>query len=333
MIEPASNPLPINRRTLLGALGVAPALLARRAWSQDKYPSRPIKVIVPFGPGGVADITVRVVTERLGEVVGQRFVIENVPGAGGTLAAQRVLQSPADGYTLALLSNGTAVSVGLFKTLPFDPIKDFTPISTLGTFDFVLATNQATGFRTLADFLAAARAKPGALNIGTVVVGSTQQLSAVLFNTVANIRTEVITFRTTPEAIVSLLRNDVQLVIDSYASLKSALAEKTLIALATSGAKQSPVLPDVPSAAAAGLAGFDATSWNALFARAETPKEAIDSLEKGLRDVLVQPEVRARLLELGIEATPSTPAELAERLKVDIRRWSEVIDRAGIAKQ
>ena len=131
----------INRRTLLGAFAAAPALLPRRAWSQDKYPSRPIKVIVPFGAGGVADITVRLVTERLGDVLGQRFVIENVPGAGGTLAAQRVLQAPADGYTLALFSNGTAVSVGLFKALPFDPVKEFVPISTLGVFDFILATN------------------------------------------------------------------------------------------------------------------------------------------------------------------------------------------------
>jgi len=333
MTTSASNPSFINRRTLLGAFAAAPALVPRRAWSQDKYPSRPIKVIVPFGAGGVADITVRVVTERLGDVLGQRFVIENVPGAGGTLAAQRVLQAPADGYTLALFSNGTAVSVGLFKALPFDPVKEFVPISTLGVFDFILATNQATGFHKLEDFLAAARAKPGALNIGTVVVGSTQQLSAVLLNMVADIKTEVVTFRTTPEVLVSLLRNDVQLAIDSYASLKSALAEKTVIALATSGAKQSLVLPNVPPAAAAGIPGFDAPSWNALFARAATPQEALDVLGKGLHEVLTQPDVRARLLELGIEATPSTPAELSERLNRDIRRWSEVIDRAGIAKQ
>ncbi len=328
----SDRPLP-SRRALLAGLIAAPALLTRRAWAQGKYPTRPIKVVLPFGAGGVADITVRIVTERLGDLLGQRFVIENVPGAGGSLAAQRVLQAPADGYTLALFSNGTAVSVGLFKTLPFDPVKDFTPISTLGLFDFVLATNQATGFHKLEDFLSAARVKPGALNIGTVVVGSTQQLSAVLFNMVAKIDAQVITFRTTPEAIVSLLRNDVQLVIDSYAALKSALMEKTLIALATSGAKQSPVLPDVPSASAAGLAGFDATSWNALFAREGTPQEAIDVLGKGLREVLAQPDVRARLLELGIEASASTPAELSERLKSDIARWSAVIERAGIPKQ
>jgi tripartite-type tricarboxylate transporter receptor subunit TctC len=328
----SDRPLP-SRRALLAGLIAAPALLTRRAWAQGKYPTRPIKVVLPFGAGGVADVTVRIVTERLGDLLGQRFVIENVPGAGGSLAAQRVLQAPADGYTLALFSNGTAVSVGLFKTLPFDPVKDFTPISTLGLFDFVLATNQATGFHKLEDFLSAARVKPGALNIGTVVVGSTQQLSAVLFNMVAKIDAQVITFRTTPEAIVSLLRNDVQLVIDSYAALKSALMEKTLIALATSGAKQSPVLPDVPSASAAGLPGFDATSWNALFAREGTPQEAIDVLGKGLREALAQPDIRARLLELGIEASASTPAELSERLKSDIARWSAVIERAGIPKQ
>lgn len=333
MADTPSGLLQPNRRRLLTGMVAAPALWLRPAWAQDKYPTRPIKVVLPFGAGGVADITVRVVTERLGDIVGQRFVIENVPGAGGTLAAQRVLQSPADGYTLALFSNGTAVSAGLFNKLPFDPLKDFVPISTLGVFDFVLATNKQTGFRKLEDFIAAARAKPGELNIGTVVVGSTQQLSAVLFNTVADIRTEVISFRATPEVIVGLLRNDVQLAIDSYASFKSGLGEGSIIALATSGAKQSPVLPNVPSATAAGLANFDATSWNALFARQGTPQEALDVLGKALHEVLVQPEVKARLLDLGIEAASSTPAELEQRLKSDIARWSAVIDRAGIPKQ
>ncbi|NVO17221.1 MAG: tripartite tricarboxylate transporter substrate binding protein [Rhodoplanes sp.] len=329
-----------SRRTLLrGVAGglagglAAPAVISGSAWAQAKYPNRPIKVVVPFGPGGVADITVRIVTERLGDKVGARFVIENAPGAGGSLAGSRVASSAPDGYTLALFSNGTAVSVGLFKQLPFDPINGFVPISTLGLFDFILATNKQTGYTKLADLLAAAREKPGALNIATVIAGSTQNLSAVLFNTEANIKTEIIAYRTTPDALVSLLRNDAQLIIDSYASLKGSVEDKNLVALATSGAKQSVVLPDVPPVAAAGVPGFDATSWNALFAKTGTPPEVVQILNAGLQEVLVEPEVKAKLLELGIVATASTPGELSDRLTADIKRWSAVIDKAGIQKQ
>ena len=142
---------------------VAGCLLA--GWSAaraETYPSRPIRVVVPFGAGGVADITVRHVTERMGDRLGQRFVIENAPGAGGSLAAQRVASAPADGYNLALFSNGTAVSVALFKALPFDPVKDFVPVSTMGVFDFVLAANGASAYRSLGDFIRAAQARPGA---------------------------------------------------------------------------------------------------------------------------------------------------------------------------
>lgn len=328
-----------SRRTLLrGVAGglagglAAPAVISGSAWAQAKYPTRPIRVVVPFGAGGVADITVRIVTERLGEKIGGRFVIENAPGAGGSLAATRVASSAPDGYTLALFSNGTAVSVGLFKQLPFDPVNGFVPISTLGLFDFILATNKETGYTKLADMIADAKAKPGKLNIATVIAGSTQNLSAVLFNTEAGIKTEIVIYRTTPDALVSLLRNDAQLIIDSYASLKGSIEDKNLVALATSGAAQSPVLPDVPPVAAT-VPGFDATSWNALFAKTGTPPEMVQILNAGLQEVLVEPEVKRKLLELGIVATASTPGDLGNRLATDIKRWAAVIDKAGIPKQ
>ncbi|MFL9828709.1 Bug family tripartite tricarboxylate transporter substrate binding protein [Rhodoplanes sp. SY1] len=328
-----------SRRTLLHVAAgglvasvAAPFVVSSAAWAQAKYPARPIKVVVPFGAGGVADITVRIVTERLGEKIGGRFVIENAPGAGGSLAATRVASSAADGYTLALFSNGTAVSVGLFKQLPFDPVNGFVPISTLGLFDFVLATNKQTGYAKLADLIDDAKKRPGALNIATVIAGSTQNLSGVLFNTEAGIKTEIVVYRTTPDALVSVLRNDAQLVIDSYASLKGSIEDGNLVALATSGAKQSPVLPKVPPVAAT-VRGFDATSWNALFAKSGTPEEVVRMLNAGLQEVLVEDEVKKKLLELGIVASASTPADLSARLTSDIKRWSAVIDKAGIQKQ
>src|SRR4051794_203880 len=172
------------RRAFCMAFAQLPAALALGRLAplraQAKYPSRPVRIIVPFGAGGVADTTVRTVAEKLGDVMGQRFVIENQPGAGGIAAARAVLSAPADGHTLALLSNGTAVSVGLFNKLAFDPLKDFAPISSLGYFDFVLATGANSGFSAMADFLKAVREKPGTINVGTINIGSTQNLSAQL---------------------------------------------------------------------------------------------------------------------------------------------------------
>lgn len=299
----------------------------------DTYPSKPIRVIVPFGAGGVADVTVRLVSERMGDKLGQRFVIENLPGAGGGLAAQRVAAAPADGYALALFSNGTAVSVPLFKSLPFDPVKDFVPISLMGQFDFVITANGAGTYKTLGDFITAARAKPGALNVGTINVGSTQHLSGLLFASEARIKVVPVPFRTTPDAMVGLLRNDVDIVIDSYASLKSGLDDKRLTALATTGATRSVLLPQTPTVAEQGVKGFDVTSWNALFARTGTPPEVIALLNRTMKEVLAEDGLKKRLLELGIEAKASSPEELGAKLKADIARWTAVIEAADVPKQ
>ncbi|WP_341894888.1 tripartite tricarboxylate transporter substrate-binding protein [Ferrovibrio terrae] len=315
------------------ATAVIGLLLASFVAQADTYPSKPIRVTVPFGAGGVADITVRLVTEKMGDRLGQRFVIENLPGAGGGLAAQRALAAPADGYTLALFSNGTAVSVPLFKALPFDPVKDFVPVSTMGQFDFVLAANGASAYRSLSDFIKAAQARPGALNVGTINVGSTQHLSGLLFASEARIKVVAVPFRTTPDAMVGLLRNDVDLVIDSYASLKSGLDDKRLTALATTGATRSVLLPQTPTVADQGVRSFDVTSWNALFARTGTPPEVIALLNRTMRDVLAEDGLKKRLLELGIEARASTPEELGKKLKDDIARWTAVIQAADVPKQ
>lgn len=319
---------------------IAAAAVLAAAWAQPSighaeanYPTRPVRVILPFGAGGVADITARLVTEKMGDRLGQRFVIENAPGAGGSLAAQRVMASPADGYTLALFSNGTAVSVPLFKSLPFDPVKDFTPISTMGQFDFVLAVNGASSFQSLGDFLAEARARPDGLNIGTINVGSTQHLSGLLLASEAKIKVVMVPFRNTPDAMVGLMRKDVDLVIDSYASLKSGIEDRQLRAIAATGAARSALLPNLRTVREQGLPQYDVTSWNALFARAGTAPEIISRLNATMVEVLRDEALKARLLELGIEARSSSPAELGTRLQADIARWTAVIETAGVPKQ
>ncbi|MEA2821149.1 MAG: putative tricarboxylic transport rane protein [Bradyrhizobium sp.] len=304
-----------------------------QACAQSRYPDKAVRIVLPFAAGGVADITARIVAEKLGDRLGQRFYVENQPGAGGIAAARTVISSPPDGHTLALLSNGTAVSVSLFKKLPFDPLKDFEPISSLGFFDFVFSTGADSQFKTLGDFIAAAKAKPGALNVGTINIGSTQNLSAELFKTAAGIDFTIIPFRGTPEAQISLLQGDIGLLIDSYSSMKGNLADGKLQALASSGPKRSEATPELATVQEGGVAGYDVVSWNALFAPAGTAPEIVRTLNGALREILADTDVKRRLIELGIEARASTPQEISDRLKSDIDKWRKVIEKAGIQKQ
>jgi tripartite-type tricarboxylate transporter receptor subunit TctC len=265
--------------------------------------------------------------------LGQRFVVENVPGAGGIAAARAALSSPPDGHTLTLLTNGTAISVPLFKSLPFDPLKDFTPISTLGYFDFFFATNADSQFASLADVLKFAREQPGKLNVGTIAVGSSQNLSAELFKSTAGVNITIVPFRASPDVLVALLRNDVHVIIDGFVAMKSALGDRKIRAIASTGGSRSENLAAVPTVREAGVAGFEVTSWNGLFAPAGTPAEIVETLNRALREIAQLPDVKKRLLDLGIDSKASTPAELSGRLRADIDKWGKVIERAGIPKQ
>lgn len=321
-----------RRSAVLGALMTAAGFMPRVVRAQS-YPSRPVRLILPFGAGGVADVTARLVTEKLGEKLGQRFIIENMPGAGGMNAARAVLSAPADGHTLALFSNGTAVSVSLFKKLGFDPLTDFVPVSSMGYFDFVFVTQELSGYKTLGELIAAAKAKPGQLNVGTINVGSTQNLAAQLFLATAGIDLAVVPFRSSPDVLIALLRGDIQLAVENYTAVRSHLADKKVIAVATSGPVRTSYLPDVPTVKEAGGGDFEAQSWNAIFARSGTPPEVIKTLNAALQEVLADPELKKRALDLGIEAKASTPEEIGQRLKDDIAKWGKVIERAGIAKE
>jgi tripartite-type tricarboxylate transporter receptor subunit TctC len=309
------------------------AFSQRDAHAATNYPNKAVRIVVPFAAGGVADITARIVAEKLGDKLGQRFYVENQPGAGGIAAARTVIASPPDGHTLALVTNGTAISVSLFKQLPYDPLKDFTPISSLGFFDFVLATSANSPFKTLADFVVAAKAKPGTLNVGTINIGSTQNLSAELLKTTAGIDFVIVPFRGTPEVLVSLLQGNIALMIDGYSTIKGNLADGKIRALAVSGAARSESTPDIPGAQEAGVADYDVISWNALFAPAGTPPEIVKALNDALHEILADADVKKRLLELGIEARAGMPSEIAARLKSDIDKWQKVIEKAGIQKQ
>ena len=328
------TPFRPSRRTAVFALPLLAAGLAGpAARAQAKYPDHPVRVILPFGPGGVADVTARLVAQALSEKLGQNFFIENMPGAGGITAARAALSGGTDGYTLALLTNGTAISVPLFTHLPFDPLKEFVPISTIGYFTCDFMVNAASPYQTLGDFLKAAKEKPGTLNVGTINVGSTQNLTAELFKAMAGIDVVIVPFRGSPDVVVALLRNDVQLAIDFYAALKPTLDGGKARVIATSAPRRSPELPNIPTVQEGGVANFDVTAWNGLYAPAGTPDAVIQTLNKALHDVLADPDLKKRALDLGIDAKASTPAELDARMRADIEKWGKVIAQAGIAKQ
>ncbi|MBC5785726.1 tripartite tricarboxylate transporter substrate binding protein [Ramlibacter sp. USB13] len=322
----------ISRRRVVAALGAAVA--APWAHAQSKWPAKPIRIVVPFGAGGVADLTARAVGQKLGEQMGTSFVIDNRPGAGGVTAGNLVAQAEPDGYTLLLMSNGTAVSEGLFSKLPFDAEKDFAPISLLGTFDIAVVVPENSPFKTLGDLLAEAKAKPGKLNIATIAVGSTQNLAAELFKTTAGIQAQVVPFNGTPAVVTALRGGEVDAGIEILAPIRSQITSKALRALATFGEKRPLGLPDVPTASESGgaLKGLHIASWNALAAPAKTPKDVIDRLAHECQVALASADLKKKLADLSVDAKSSTPQQLGSLLSSEIKRWSGVIGQAKIPK-
>ncbi|MEJ8812228.1 tripartite tricarboxylate transporter substrate binding protein [Variovorax ureilyticus] len=312
---------------------VAFAALAIVAGAQAQPSSKPIRLVVPFGPGGVADLTARTVAQKMSESMGQPIVIDNKPGAGGVVASDTVAKAPADGLTMLLMSNGNAVSVGLFNKLPFDTIKDFAPVSMLGYFDMAVVTAANSRFKTMQDLLAYAKANPGKVNIGTINTGSTQHLAAELLKRSTGIDVQVIPFNGSPALITALRGGQVDAGVEILAPILGQLDGKALRALATMGAKRSFALPDTPTVAESGVAGFNVASWNALAVPAKTPPDIVARLNKEANKALASPEVKQRLRTLGVEAAGSTPEQQAKVLKDEIKRWSDVIRQAGIPKQ
>ncbi len=321
------------RRCALLALPAALILaLAPVGQAQAKWPERPVKIVLPFGPGGVADVTARIMAEKLSAKLGERVVIENMPGPGGIAAARAVTSAAPDGYTMALVTNGTAISVAAFKSLPFDPVKDFEMVSMVGTFDLVFVVNAQSPHKTLADFIKAAKAEPGKLNIGTIAVGGTQNLGAELLKSDAGVNLQIVPYKNSGDIVVALLRNDVQMLVEFLPAVKGQVADGKLKILATSSPKASPLLPGVPTVNQT-IKGFEVISWNGVGAPKGTPKEAIETMNKAMREVLAMPDVKAQFANVGVEPRASTPAELMKRLTDDIKKWDAVMVKAGIPKK
>jgi tripartite-type tricarboxylate transporter receptor subunit TctC len=303
------------------------------AGAQTGFPSKPLRIVVPNAPGGAADLTARAVGQKMGEALGQPVVIDNKPGAGGVSAGDMVAKAAPDGHTLLLISSGTAVSASLFKSLPFDTVKDFIPVAPLASFDLVIVVAEGSRFKTLAELVAWGKANPGKLNLGTPNIGTTQNLAAELFKSAAGLDAQIVPFNGTPAVINALRGGQIDVGLDILSPLLSQIKAKALHPLAITGAQRSRMLPEVPTSKEAGVPGFSVASWNGLAVPAGTPKEVVARLNREVTAALNDPDVKKRLEALNLDPQPGTPEQAAALLANDIKRWGDVIVRAKIPRQ
>ena len=303
-----------------------------RADETRAYPSRPVRIVVPYGPGGIADVTMRLVAKQLSEHFGQQFFIDNRPGAGGILGMKVVEEAEPDGYTLVMIGGGLTIAKALFKSLPYDIETDFVPISTTASYGLLIATKAGSPLKTVKDIIAAAKANPGKLNFGTINAGSTQHLSAELFRIMAGITVTTIPYKTTPELGLAVLRGDIDVAFDYFPGFQVPIAEGRMIAVATTARERASNLPNVPTVSESGLAGYDVTSWNGLAAPAGTSDDIVFVLNREVIEALKSPEVQKFSKESGMDARGMASKDLAKRIASDIDKWSQLIAKAGIQK-
>ena len=314
------------------AIAVTAAGVPPSARAQSDYPNRPVQLSIAYGAGTIGDVSMRILAEKLSHKRGTNFVVDNRPGAAGVIAAKAAALAAPDGYTLVLLGNSYAISTALFKSLPYDVVKDFAPISAVATFDFLVATRNDSKFKSMQDVIAYAKANPGKLNIATLSPGTTQYLAVELLKVAAGVDVSAVTFRNSPDAASALLRGDVDLDMDSYAPLRSLLDAGKIDVIATTGRNRVPFLTGVPPVIESGLPNFDVTSWNGIAAPTGVPAPIIAKLNKAVNEALQSPEAQETGRKLGMEMRGSTTEELAARLKGDIAKWSNLIETAHIPK-
>jgi tripartite-type tricarboxylate transporter receptor subunit TctC len=305
-------------------------LTSAQAHSQD-YPARPIRIVVPFSPGGVADNSARVVADSLGARLGQQILVENRPGASGNIGTQAVAQASPDGYTLLLGFDGTMViNPHVFPKIPFDTLKDFAPVTKLGDATLILVAHPSVPARNLAEFIAHARARSGSFAYGTSGTGGTPHLAGELLKLRTGIALEHVPYKGGGQAITDAVGGQIPLVFTAIATAQQYVRAGRLVGLGVPGARRSAALPDVPTFVESGLPGFDVSSWTGIFAPAGTPRPVIDKLQRELAAVLRTAFVRERYAVLGIEPVGNSPQEFGDQVRADLARWEKVVKAANV---
>ena len=305
------------------------AALAGQASAQD-WPQRPLRMLIGFGAGGGTDILARIVAPAMGMTLGQPVVIENRPGAGGSIAANQVAKSAPDGYTAFLLNNGHAVSAVMIRSLPFHPVDDFQAVSMVATMPLVILAGPRAGFGSLQGLIDVARLNPDKLNLASVGIGSTQHFAAELLFNSAAIRVVHVPYKGTPNAVAATISNETQLLVETVGPVIGQIRGQAVQALAVTSATRFPGLPNVPTVAEAGLPGYDVTTWYALVFPAKTPAAIVEKTRAALRAALAREDVRKLMINAAFLPGESTPGELAAHMRAEIARWGGVRDKAGI---
>lgn len=295
----------------------------------ENYPSKPVKIIVPFGPGGFTDVVARILQKELAPVLGQPIIIENRPGAGSTIGTDAVAKSPADGYTLVMISTTHVISPHLYKKMPYDALADFTPVMELVEGPYVMVVNPGLPAKNVQEFIALARQKPGDIFFASSGNGSSQHLVGALFMQMAGVKLTHVPYKGSNAAMQDLLGGQVKASFVGMPNALPNLASGKLRALAVTTRKRSPDLPDVPTMDEAGVKGYDATIWLGMLAPKGTPREIVDKLNASIRKVLADPGAQKLMHKAGVEVAPSTPEQFASLMKSEYARWGEVVAKTG----
>jgi tripartite-type tricarboxylate transporter receptor subunit TctC len=325
--------MPIVRRALLTALAFASGavLVPRRV--RAAYPERPVMLIVPFAAGGAVDSVARVMANALTANLGKPLVIDNRGGAGGIIGMDAAAHAAADGYTLLLSHSGFTAMPGLYRTLPFDPVRDFNGVVTIASGAYVLAVNPATPYTSVAELIAYARANPGKVAYGSAGVGSTVHLAGEVFKRMAAVDILHVPYKGAAPAVMDVVGGQIQMMFGPAVNILPLARSGKLRALAVTSAVRSTLAPEVPTLAESGLPGFEVVGWYGLATRAGTDHEAIAILNAATNRALAAPEVVAQLRQQGLEPVGGTPEEASERIKSDVAHWTDVIRDAGIQAQ
>jgi tripartite-type tricarboxylate transporter receptor subunit TctC len=318
----------LRSRLWLGVCAIFVAVSG--AASAQEFPSRTVKIVMGFGPGGLGDIAGRAIGQLMSQAIGQPVVIENMPGAGGATAALSVARAAPDGHSMLWVSSQIAIAPSMFKALPYDWTRDFTPIGPMATFDFVLFVHKNSPLKTVGDVIDAAKKNPDKFNFGSIAVGTAQNLSTLQFVSMTGLSVPTVPFRTTGEVMTGLISGNIQAAFETIPGVIAQINAGEMRAIAVSSTKRNPFLPNVPTIAESGVPSYLTYSWNGMVAPAKTPRNVVMRINKEINSAIATPEIQKRFRDLIMEPRTGTPEDLEKIYQSDVVVWRKIITEAKI---